>query len=88
MCVQWRQKKINPIKIFEQADVDEKDGITPEELQQAFEKLMPNETKFNIKKWVKLINLDNNEEITREQFVNSIRCFYALNQLDKFSSEY
>jgi len=49
---------------------------------------MPNETKFNIKKWVKIINLNGDREISREEFVNSIRSFYALNQLDKFSSDY
>ena len=29
MCVQWRDKKLNPILIFEEADTDKKDGITP-----------------------------------------------------------
>jgi hypothetical protein len=49
---------------------------------------MPDETKFNIKKWVKMINFNNDNQITREEFTNSIRSFYALNQLEKFSADY
>jgi hypothetical protein len=66
LCVEWREQKINPIKIFEEADADKKDGVTPIELEQAFKKLMPGETSFQIKKWVGMINLNNDREITRE----------------------
>ena len=88
LCVQWRQRDLNPIDIFEEADVDGTQGVTPFELQQAFKKLMPGETTFQIKKWVSMINLNNDNEITKEQFLNSIRSFYSLNQMSKFSAQY
>ena len=79
---------MNPIDIFEEADVDGQDGVSPFELEQAFKKLMPGETTFQIKKWVDMINLNNDNEITKDEFLNSIRCFYSLNQMSKFSTEY
>jgi Ca2+-binding EF-hand superfamily protein len=49
---------------------------------------MPGETTFQIKKWVSMINLNGDHEVTKEEFLNSIRCFYSLNQMSKFSSDY
>ena len=40
--------------------------MSPFELEQAFKKLMPGETTFQIKKWVDMINLNNDNEITKD----------------------
>jgi hypothetical protein len=37
---------------------------------------------------VSLINLDGNNQITKEEFVSSIRSFYSIQQINKFSTEY
>lgn len=57
---------MNPITIYEQADVDGTEGVSVFELEQAFKKLMPGQTNFQIKKWVSMINLNNDSEITRD----------------------
>ena len=49
---------------------------------------MPAETSFQIKKWVAMINLNNDTVITKEEYLNSIRSFYSLTQMSKFSSDY
>ena len=56
LCVMFRERKINPITIFEEADVDGRDGVSVVELEDGFTKLFPDETTFTIKKWVSLIN--------------------------------
>lgn len=49
---------------------------------------MPEETSYQIKKWVNLININNDNDITKEEFISAIRSFYSLQQIDKFSGEY
>lgn len=80
--------KLNPIDIFQEADVDGKQGVSVFELEQAFKKLMPGQTNYQVKKWVAMINLNNDSEITKEEYLNSIRSFYSLAQMNKFSTDY
>lgn len=35
-----------------------------------------------------MINLNNDSEITKEEYLNSIRSFYSLAQMNKFSTDY
>lgn len=37
---------MNPIALFEEADEDKKDGISPFELEKAFKKVFPDKTTF------------------------------------------
>ena len=35
-----------------------------------------------------MINLNNDTVVTKEEFLNSIRSFYSLNQMSKFAADY
>lgn len=83
-----RDKKVNPLEMFEQSESDGKDGISILELEDGLRAVLPEETAFQIKKWISLINLDGNNEITKEEFISSIRSFYSIQQINKFSTEY
>lgn len=52
--------------IFEEADVDGKEGVSSFELEQAFQKILPDQTMYQIKKWVGLINFNHDLQITKE----------------------
>lgn len=45
-CVMFRDKKINPVQVFQEADVDGKDGVSPLELERAFIRVFPDRTPF------------------------------------------
>jgi hypothetical protein len=66
--------------------VDGREGVSPFELEEGFKKLLPEETPYQIKKWVGLINIDGNNDISREEFVSAIRSFYSLQKIDSFSN--
>ncbi len=55
--------------------------MTPLELEEAFKKIMPGETSFQIQKWVRVINFNNDQQISRSEFTNSLRSVFALNQI-------
>ena len=47
--------------------------------------LKNNANVYQIKKWISIINFNNDNQISKEEYLNSIRGFYTLNQLSKFA---
>jgi Ca2+-binding EF-hand superfamily protein len=58
------------------------------ELEDGLKKLIPDETSFQIRKWVNLINLNGDSEISKEEFVSALRSFYSIQQINNFGTEY
>lgn len=88
LCVLFRDRKVNPMAIFEDADTDGEEGVSVLELENAFGRQFPDETGWQVKKWVNLININNDNQITREEYVTALRCFYTLQNINKFSTQY
>lgn len=85
---QLRDGKINPMKVFEEADTDRLNGVTPAELEQAFRRVLPKIPQLQVKKWVAHINYNQDNVIDVTEYINALSVMYNKDQINGFSTEY
>ncbi len=83
-----RDSKKNPVELFEEADTDKMNGVTPQELEQAFKKAFPKASALQIKKWVGHINYNGDKVIEKDEFINAIAAAYNQKSITGFTEEY
>lgn len=84
----FRDNKVNPMQVFEEADTDNMNGVTPGELETAFKKVLKKAPQLQIKKWVAHINYNHDDIIERNEYINALCAIYSKDQIAGFTGEY